>query len=184
MKQLIPIDYAIIAVYIIASFAIGNYYMRRAGSSLDEYFLPGRSTPWWLIGVSMAATNYSIDYSPGHHQAGGQERHHGHLVCVVAGHRGHCHHVLLLPALAAGPGGDRRRADQVPLQRQARRRPAHLQRRLFRRHHQLLRPGLGFPGADEGHDRDDPVEPVADPHCLRRGDHDLHHDAAGSRRSS
>ncbi len=62
MKQLITIDYAIIAVYIIASFAIGNYYMRRAGSSLDEYFLSGRKTPWWLIAFSMAATNYSIDY--------------------------------------------------------------------------------------------------------------------------
>jgi solute:Na+ symporter, SSS family len=62
MKQLIAIDYAIIAVYIIASFAIGNYYMRRAGSSLDEYFLSGRRTPWWLIGLSMVATNYAIDY--------------------------------------------------------------------------------------------------------------------------
>lgn len=62
MKQLVLVDYAIIAVYIIASFAIGNYYMRRAGSSLDEYFLSGRKTPWWLIAVSMAATNYSIDY--------------------------------------------------------------------------------------------------------------------------
>lgn len=39
MKQLIFIDYFIIAVYIVASFVIGNYYLRRAGSSLDEYFL-------------------------------------------------------------------------------------------------------------------------------------------------
>jgi len=62
MKQLIALDYGIIAAYIIASFAIGNYYRRRAGSSLDEYFLSGRKTPWWLIGLSMAATNYSIDY--------------------------------------------------------------------------------------------------------------------------
>ncbi len=62
MKQLVLVDYAIIAVYIVASFAIGNYYMRRAGSSLDEYFLSGRRTPWWLIGLSMVATNYAIDY--------------------------------------------------------------------------------------------------------------------------
>ena len=62
MKQLITLDYAIIAVYILASFAIGNYYMRRAGSSLDEYFLSGRRTPWWLVGLSMVATNYAIDY--------------------------------------------------------------------------------------------------------------------------
>src|SRR5664279_1985741 len=62
MKQLILVDYLIIAVYILGSFAIGNYYMRRAGSSLDEYFLSGRRTSWWLIGLSMVATNYAIDY--------------------------------------------------------------------------------------------------------------------------
>ena len=62
MKQLIFVDYLIIAVYIVASFAIGNYYLKRAGSSLDEYFLSGRRTSWWLIGLSMVATNYAIDY--------------------------------------------------------------------------------------------------------------------------
>jgi len=61
MKQLLLIDYAVIAVYVLASFAIGNYYLRKAGSSVDEYFLSGRRTPWWLIGISMAATNFSID---------------------------------------------------------------------------------------------------------------------------
>ena len=30
MKQLIFVDYLIIAVYIVASFAIGNYYLTRA----------------------------------------------------------------------------------------------------------------------------------------------------------
>jgi SSS family transporter len=62
MKQLILIDYLVIAVYILASFAIGNYYLRRAGTSLNEYFLSGRRMPWWLIGLSMVATNYAIDY--------------------------------------------------------------------------------------------------------------------------
>ena len=61
MKQLVLIDYAVIGVYVLASFAIGNYYLRKAGSSVDEYFLSGRRTPWWLIGFSMAATNFSID---------------------------------------------------------------------------------------------------------------------------
>jgi solute:Na+ symporter, SSS family len=62
MKQLILVDYVIIGAYIVASFAIGNYYLRKAGSSVDEYFLSGRRTPWWLLGLSMAATNYAIDY--------------------------------------------------------------------------------------------------------------------------
>jgi SSS family solute:Na+ symporter len=62
MRQLILVDYVIITAYIVASFAIGNYYTKRAGSSLKEYFLSGRRTSWWLIGLSMVATNYAIDY--------------------------------------------------------------------------------------------------------------------------
>ena len=62
MRQLIFVDYLIIVVYIVASFAIGNYYTKRASASLQEYFLSGRRTSWWLIGLSMVATNYAIDY--------------------------------------------------------------------------------------------------------------------------
>ena len=61
MKQLILIDYTVIAVYIIASFAIGNYYHRKAGASVDEYFLSGRRTPWWLIGLSIIALEADIE---------------------------------------------------------------------------------------------------------------------------
>jgi Na+/proline symporter len=45
MRQLIVVDYLIIAAYILASFAIGNYYVWRAGSSVNDYFLSGRRTP-------------------------------------------------------------------------------------------------------------------------------------------
>jgi len=40
---------------------LGLYYTRRASKNVNEFFLTGRSMPWWLIGVSMAATNFSID---------------------------------------------------------------------------------------------------------------------------
>ncbi|HEY8107028.1 MAG TPA: sodium:solute symporter family protein [Gemmatimonadales bacterium] len=54
-------DWLIILAYFVASAAIGLAYTRRAGSSLDEYFLSGRALPWWLAGTSMVATTFSAD---------------------------------------------------------------------------------------------------------------------------
>ena len=51
-------DWLIIAVYFVLSAAIGLYYTERAGRSLADYFLSGRSLPWWLAGTSMVATTF------------------------------------------------------------------------------------------------------------------------------
>ena len=59
--RLNPADWVIIVVYFVASAAIGLAFTRRAGSSLDEYFLSGRALPWWLAGTSMVATTFSAD---------------------------------------------------------------------------------------------------------------------------
>jgi Na+/proline symporter len=40
---------------------IGLYLSRRAATSLVDFFVSGRSLPWWLAGTSMAATTFSID---------------------------------------------------------------------------------------------------------------------------
>jgi Na+/proline symporter len=40
------IDWILIASYFALSLAIGLAYRKRAGSSLEEYFLSGRSLPW------------------------------------------------------------------------------------------------------------------------------------------
>ncbi|WP_221030162.1 sodium:solute symporter family protein [Actomonas aquatica] len=58
---LTPLDWAIIAAFFIGSLAIGLAVSKRAGSSAAEYFLSGRSMPWWLLGVSMVATTFAID---------------------------------------------------------------------------------------------------------------------------
>ena len=34
--------------------AIGVWVARRAGKSAGEFFLSGRSMPWWLLGISMS----------------------------------------------------------------------------------------------------------------------------------
>lgn len=59
--KLTAIDWAIIAVYFAISMSIGLYFTRRASRSTDEYFLAGRTLPWWLAGVSIVATTFSAD---------------------------------------------------------------------------------------------------------------------------
>jgi solute:Na+ symporter, SSS family len=61
MRTLSSLDYSIIGVYGVLCLVLGVYYTRRASKNINEFFLTGRSMPWWLIGVSMAATNFSID---------------------------------------------------------------------------------------------------------------------------
>src|SRR5688500_5203447 len=55
------LDWAIVAVYFVASAAVGILYARRAGSSMEEFFLAGRRLPWWLAGTSMVATTFAAD---------------------------------------------------------------------------------------------------------------------------
>ncbi len=54
-------DWAIVITYFVVSLAIGLLVTRRAGQSSSEYFLGGRSMPWWLLGTSMVATTFSTD---------------------------------------------------------------------------------------------------------------------------
>jgi Na+/proline symporter len=54
-------DWVIIALYFVISIGIGLYYSARAGRSLSDYFLSGRSLPWWLAGTSMVATTFAAD---------------------------------------------------------------------------------------------------------------------------
>ena len=61
MRTLATIDYVVIVGYLGAVFLIGLLLTRRAGQSMEHFFVGGRGMPWWLIGVSMAATNFSID---------------------------------------------------------------------------------------------------------------------------
>ena len=59
--QLTTLDWVIVIISIVLSFAPAIYLMRRAGSSTTEFFTSGRAAPWWLIGGSMVATTFSTD---------------------------------------------------------------------------------------------------------------------------
>ena len=54
-------DIIVIAVYFLITFALGLSLSRRAGSGLTEFFLSGRSAPWWLAGTGMVATTFAAD---------------------------------------------------------------------------------------------------------------------------
>jgi Na+/proline symporter len=55
------LDWFIVAVYFILSAAIGFAFAGRAGRNVSEFFLSGRSLPWWLAGTSMVATTFAAD---------------------------------------------------------------------------------------------------------------------------
>lgn len=55
------LDYGIIFVFFAVVLGIGIYVSKRSGSSSSEFFLSGRTMPWWLLGLSMVATTFSTD---------------------------------------------------------------------------------------------------------------------------
>ncbi|HXE79226.1 MAG TPA: sodium:solute symporter family protein, partial [Vicinamibacterales bacterium] len=61
MTHLALADWLLILAYFVCSFAIAVYYARRAGRNTTEFFLTGRSMPWWLAGTSMVATTFAAD---------------------------------------------------------------------------------------------------------------------------
>ena len=55
------VDWAIIAGYVVAAFAIGVAFAKRAGRGPTDFFVAGRSLPWYVAGTSMVATSFSSD---------------------------------------------------------------------------------------------------------------------------
>ncbi len=59
--QITTLDWLIIFLFFAVSLGIGIYVSKSSGKSANEYFLSGRSMPWWLLGLSMVATTFSTD---------------------------------------------------------------------------------------------------------------------------
>ncbi len=59
--QLSTLDYGFIIVFFTIVLGIGVYVSKKSGKSSSEYFLSGRTMPWWLLGLSMVATTFSTD---------------------------------------------------------------------------------------------------------------------------
>lgn len=59
--ELSTLDYGFIIVFFTLVLGIGIYVSKKSGSSSSEFFLSGRTMPWWLLGISMVATTFSTD---------------------------------------------------------------------------------------------------------------------------
>jgi len=55
------LDWAIAIGIIAVQLVICGFFIRRAGKGISEFFVSGRSLPWWLVGTSMVATTFSAD---------------------------------------------------------------------------------------------------------------------------
>lgn len=55
------LDWFVIGTFFLIVLGIGLAASKTAGKSSLEYFLAGKSMPWWLLGVSMVATTFSAD---------------------------------------------------------------------------------------------------------------------------
>jgi SSS family solute:Na+ symporter len=62
--KLATLDLAILVVYLLGIFVLAQWVSReRAGhtKSASDYFLAGKSLPWWAIGASLIAANISAE---------------------------------------------------------------------------------------------------------------------------
>lgn len=59
--QLTAIDWIVVSVYGAVTLTLGFWFSRRAGQDIEEYFVAGRSLPWWVAGTSIAATWFATD---------------------------------------------------------------------------------------------------------------------------
>ena len=59
--QIATLDWLIIFLFFAISLGIGIYVSKSSGKSANQFFLSGRSMPWWLLGLSMVETTFSTD---------------------------------------------------------------------------------------------------------------------------
>jgi Na+/proline symporter len=59
--QLQLVDWIIVFVCLLICFVPALFFGKRAGRDTAEFFVSGRSVPWWLAGLSMVATTFSSD---------------------------------------------------------------------------------------------------------------------------
>lgn len=55
------LDAWVVALVLVGTVVIGLWVGRRRNASVADYFVSGRSTPWWLAGLSMVATTFAAD---------------------------------------------------------------------------------------------------------------------------
>ncbi len=61
MGSFTTIDTVILCVFLAATVILGAFFSKKASQNTENFFLGGRSLPWWLAGTSMVATTFAAD---------------------------------------------------------------------------------------------------------------------------
>lgn len=59
--SLAPLDFLIIAVFVVITLVLGLYARKTAAQGIEGFFLGGKNLPWYLAGLSMVATTFAAD---------------------------------------------------------------------------------------------------------------------------
>ncbi|MEM8739302.1 MAG: hypothetical protein AAGG38_12635 [Planctomycetota bacterium] len=57
MQLMHPIDYAIVAAYLVVLVTKSVFLAKKAAGGADDYFLAGKKMPWWALGASGMSSN-------------------------------------------------------------------------------------------------------------------------------
>ena len=55
------LDWLVVLAYLVGALALGLALARRGTGSIAEFFVGGRTIPWWLAATSMAAATFNVD---------------------------------------------------------------------------------------------------------------------------
>lgn len=55
------LDWFIVGMYVAIALVLGFIFVRKASHNTTDFFVAGRSLPWWIAGTSLVATTFSTD---------------------------------------------------------------------------------------------------------------------------
>ena len=54
------LDWIIVAAFLALNLGIGFWYSRRASKSVEDFFVGGRTIPWWLAGTAILLVTMAL----------------------------------------------------------------------------------------------------------------------------
>lgn len=55
------LDWTIVGLYVVIALALGFVFVKKASHNTTDFFVAGRTLPWWVAGTSLVATTFSTD---------------------------------------------------------------------------------------------------------------------------